>query len=62
VKECIELEVDGKRPRGTVDQREPGDMVKDDMNRMHLLPNDVEDRAKWRRLIHGRKPANQGYS
>jgi hypothetical protein len=41
-----------------VDKENLGDVVRDDMNRMHLSPNDVHDRVKWRRLIHGCKPAN----
>jgi hypothetical protein len=45
VKRCIEFEVDGKRPRGR-SKRTCRDVVRDDVKRMHVLPNGVQYRAK----------------
>jgi hypothetical protein len=51
VTKCTELVVDGKRPSGR-SRRTWGDVVKDDMKRMHLSLNDVNDKVKWRKLIY----------
>jgi hypothetical protein len=59
VRKCTEFVVDGKRPMGRP-RRTWWDVVRDDMKRIHLSPNGVHDRVKWRRLIHGCKQANQG--
>jgi hypothetical protein len=59
VRTCTELVVDGKRPRGRP-MRTKGDVVKCDMKRMYLSLNDVDDKVKWRRLIHGCSLADQG--
>jgi hypothetical protein len=59
VRKCTEFVVDGKRPRSRP-RRTKGDVVKNDMKRMYLSPNDVNDKVKWRRLIHGCSLADQG--
>jgi hypothetical protein len=51
--------VGGKRPRGRP-KRNWRDVMREDMKRIHLSPNDAEDRVEWRRLIHGCNIANQG--
>jgi hypothetical protein len=61
IRKCTELVVDGRRPRGR-SSITWGDMVKDDMKRMHSSLNDVNDKVKWRRLIHGCSLADQGTS
>lgn len=58
LKRCTKIEVAGKRPRGRP-SRTWRDVVNDDLRNMRLKREEVGDREKWRRAIHG-QPADPG--